>query len=559
MNKFTILTIAIIVFSNVFSDNLSADDAKITRGLPSAEQIAWHEMEIIMFVHFSPATWQNREYDNKSTPLSEINPTKLDTDQWCQVAESFGAKQIIFVAKHVGDFCWFQTDSTEYSIKNTPYQNGKGDVLADLSKSCKKYGLKLGVYIYPGNEELGAGIGSGGKTKDPANQKKAEEFLRQQWTEVLTRYGKISELWFDGSCVVYLDDIIKKYAPKAMVFQGPLATLRWPGNEAGIAPYPTWQTVKTKDKLTGVSTGRHSDPDGDAWLPMEMDVTFLNHYWFWKPNSDKKMRSVDQLMDIYYKSVGRGCVLLLNSTPDTTGLIPESHVKRYKEFGRAINNIYQNKVGSTFGPSKTLTINFDKPTAVNHIITMEDIRLGHIVRKYQIEGLIKNKWQKLIDGYSVGYKKIDVIDTVEVMALRFTATESVDTPVIKNFTAYNVKDITKIQKEQDNKAEWIRVDTWQTSKLAKSWETIDIDLTKYIQAPGQYEIKFGGIEIKKAVAVMGQTETPRLTEKSIETLTWNINRTATVTNDLKGQTLFRIQARKTNDNSKPVLYIRNNK
>ncbi|MEA3365141.1 MAG: alpha-L-fucosidase, partial [Candidatus Hydrogenedentes bacterium] len=214
------------------------------RGVPTPEQIAWHEMEIEMFLALDPCTWQGREYDDHSTKLSEINPKALDTDQWCEVAQLFGAKQILFVAKHTGGFCWWQTETTDYSIKNTPWKNGKGDVLADLAESCRNYGLKLGVYIYPGDDQWGAGIGSGGKTDDPNKQEAYNKVLRQQWTEVLTRYGEVSEVWFDGSCVVEVGDILRKYAPKAMVFQGPHATLRWPGNERGIAPYPAWQTVK---------------------------------------------------------------------------------------------------------------------------------------------------------------------------------------------------------------------------------------------------------------------------------------------------------------------------
>jgi len=408
-------------------------------GRPTREQIAWHEMEIEMFLCLDPCTWQGREYDDHSTPLSDINPTKLDTDQWCEVAKSFGAKQILFVAKHTGGFCWWQTAASEYSIKNTPYKGGKGDVLAELAESCGKHGLKLGVYVYPGDDQWGAGIGSGGRTEDPAKQEAYNEVLRQQWAEVLTGYGEVSEVWFDGSCIIEVGDILSTYAPKAMVFQGPHATLRWPGNEKGIAPYPTWQTVKRSDAVTGVSTGQHSDPDGDVWLPMEMDTTLLDHKWFWAPDTDHMMKSLEHLMDIYYKSVGRGCVLLLNATPDTTGKIPESHVRRYREFGEAIRGIYENKKGETTGTGRTLEIRFDQPTAVNHVITMEDVRCGQIVRAYEIDGLIDGRWRTLVDGISIGYKRIDVIDTVAVEGLRLRVTRAVDQPVIKSFATYEVR------------------------------------------------------------------------------------------------------------------------
>jgi len=432
----TIAVVALLLLCTGGAGSEPAAD-ETPRGTPTPEQIAWHELEITMFVHWHPGTWQGREYDNRSTPLDQINPSELDTDQWCRVARSFGAKLILFVAKHVGDFCWWQTDTTEYSIKNTPWKNGKGDVLSDLSRSCEKYGLKLGIYVYPGNEDLGAGIGSGGRTKDPAKQKEADRIYRQQMTEVLSRYGAITEVWFDGSCITDVKDIIDRHAPGAMILQSPHATLRWPGNEAGISPYPAWQTVEKQDALTGVSTSRHSDPDGDVWLPMEMDVPLLNHKWLWAPNTDHMMRSVNELMDIYYKSVGRGGVLLLNSTPDTTGRIPDTHVERYREFGEAIRRIYANKRGDVSGTSRTLELRFGRPTPVNHLVTMEDIRHGHIVRAYEIDGLIDGAWRSLVEGSSIGYKKIDVIPTVDVEALRFRATETRGIPVIHSFAAYN--------------------------------------------------------------------------------------------------------------------------
>jgi alpha-L-fucosidase len=433
-NRFRNLWLVVLVAGSMVLGGVRADADE--RGVPTPEQIAWHEMEIEMFLCLDPCTWQGREYDDHSTPLDQINPTDLDTDQWCDVARSFGAKQILFVAKHTGGFCWWQTETTSYSIKNTPYKNGRGDVLAELAASCKKYGLRLGVYVYPGDDQWGAGIGSGGRTDDPAKQDAYNKVLRQQWTEVLSRYGEVSEIWLDGSCVIELGDIFRKYAPKAMIFQGPQATLRWPGNEKGISPYPAWQTVKKEDAVTGVSTASHSDPDGDVWLPMEMDTPLLDHKWFWAPNTDHMMKSVNQLMDIYYASVGRGGVLLLNATPDTTGRIPESHVRRYRQFGDAIRNIYQNKKGETSGKGRTLELHFAKPTPVDHIITMEDIRYGQIVRAYEADGLINGEWKKLVDGTSIGYKRIDVIVTVTVEALRLRVTEAVDEPVIKSFVAY---------------------------------------------------------------------------------------------------------------------------
>ena len=541
MKPFCICLISLMLVVPVFAE----------RGKPTPEQIAWHKMEIEMFLAIDPCTWQNREYDNHSTPLSEINPEKLDTDQWCEVAKSFGAKQILFVAKHCGGFCWWQTETTDYSIKNTPYKDGKGDVLAELAESCRKYGLKLGIYIYPGDDTWGAGIGSGGRTKDPAKQEAYNKVLRKQWEECLSKYGEISELWFDGSCVIEVGDIIKKYAPKAMVFQGPHATLRWPGNEDGISPYPAWQTVKKKAAVSGVSTGKDSDPDGDVWLPMEMDTTLLDKAWFWKKNWDHRIKSVDQLMDIYYKSVGRGGVLLLNATPDTTGLIPESHVKRYKEFGEAIKRIYAHKKGETKGRGREFTIMFDAPTQIDQFITMEDIRFGHVIRAYDIEGLVKSKWVKLHSGSSVGYKQIDLVKPVTVNGVRLKITKSVNEPRVNSFAVYDVQSGKQSTLESAAR-EWSKVTDLEASD---TWRKIDIDLTKHITDVGQYEVEIRpskGVEVKNVVVVMADTEAPRLIRKLDRPNAWNINRTAMVVPGKRGRTVLRLEIK----GPKASVYIR---
>lgn len=522
------------------ASSLSADP--IRRGAPTPEQMAWHELELAMFVHFAPATWQNREYDNHSTPLSDISPSKLNTDQWCEVAESFGARQIVFVAKHVGDFCWWQTDTTDYGIKETPYQDGEGDVLAELSQSCNKYGLKLGVYIYPGNHKLGAGIGSGGRTKNPADQKQADRIYRQQLAEVLSRYGAISEIWFDGSCKTPVQDIIDRYAPEAMVFQGPQATIRWPGNEHGHSPYPAWQTVTQKDAASGVATGRHSDPDGDVWLPMEMDTTLLNKAWFYKQNWDHRVKTVDQLMDIYLKSVGRGGILMLNATPDTTGLIPEFHVQRYQEFGAAIRRVYKNKKGETCGSGSEFTIMFKEPTIVSHTITMENIQHGHVIRAYEIEGLVAGAWRSLHKGASIGYKQIDLIEPVELGGIRLRAIESVDTPQVKSFAAYEMGDEYDVSKDEAQ-GEWQKV---SELLLTNTWQTMDVDLTKQIRDTGQYEVEIrptGEIELKDVLVLLAEAEAPRLITKLDRPNAWNINRTAAVTSGPRGRTSLRLVAK----------------
>ena len=278
--------------------NYSCQQTKLSK--PSDIQYKWHEQERLMFIHFAPNTWTEREQDDNSVPLERINPVKLDTDQWCEAAIAWGAKQIVFVAKHTGGFCWWQTETTDYGIRNTPYKNGEGDVFKELAESCKKYDINLGVYIYPGDRTWGAGIGSGGKTEDPSKQDAYNKVFRAQLTEVLTRYGDMMEVWFDGSCYVDVSDILAEYAKKAVIFQGPQATIRWPGTEGGTLFYPAWNSIRSEDLKTGVSTQIHGTPDGDAWAPLETDTPLYAHHWFWSSKKAKDIKPLSLLMEYYY-------------------------------------------------------------------------------------------------------------------------------------------------------------------------------------------------------------------------------------------------------------------
>ncbi len=480
--------------------------------LPNNAQLRWQNYEQTMFVCLDPATWQGREYDNHTTPLNRIKPSQLNTDQWCQTAQLWGAKLILFVAKHTGGFCWWQTSTTEYGIKNTPWKNGQGDVLKDLSASCKKYGLDLGIYVYPGDETWGAGIGSGGITKDPSKQEGYNKVFRQQMTEVLTKYGPVQEVWFDGSCFINVNDLLEKYASDAVILQGPMANLRWVGNEDGFAPFTNWYTLPGKDLKTGVSTAVQSDPFGDVYAPVEIDVPLLKnkgHKWFWGPNSDSLILSTDQLMNIYYKSVGRGALLLLNSTPDTTGLIPQSHVNAYAKFGEEINRRFQNPVAQTKGFGKSLEINFTKPTELNHAILQEDLSQGQRVLYFHLEGFDSNgKWIEIYTGTSVGHKKICYFTPVTVSKVKVLFLNVKADPQITNFAVYNIPGITLAPEKRENLASFydgltkkngidptdepaIEIGKWNVDTFSKGeWKQMSFDLTKYVTRIGQYEITF---------------------------------------------------------------------
>lgn len=451
---------------------------------PSPQQYAWHEQERIMFVCLDPATWEGREYDNHSMPLSAINPRKLDTDQWCRAAKLWGAKEILFVAKHTGGFCWWQTHTSNYGIRETPWKGGKGDVLAELSASCRRHGLALGVYVYPGDDQWGAGIGSGGRTKDPLKQAAYNKVFRKQMTEVLSRYGNMREVWFDGSCVIDVSDILAKYAPNAVIFQGPCATIRWVGTESGRAPYPAWNSLMRADLKTGTSTAAQGNPNGNAWAPLECDTPLYNHFWFWSPNGERHRKSLNELMDIYYKSVGHGAVLLLNSTPDTNGLIPEADMKLYAAFGKEIARRFDHPVAAVEdrrGDSVEITL--AKPAIINTAIEMEDYRQGERIRKYVVEGFNDGTWNELCAGTAVGRKKIDAFPSARVSRVRLRVTGSVAEPLIRSFAVFNTA--RPLASDPAPAKLWRVCARWSGGPT-----NLVIDLTKFIPAPGQFEVKF---------------------------------------------------------------------
>jgi len=425
--------IAVSFLMAVIVAGQAPDAVGSSRASPTPEQVAWQDCEIGMFIHFAPNTWQNQEYDDRKTPLDQITPEQLDTDQWVATAEAMGAKYIVFVAKHVGGFCMWQTNTSDYGIKNTPWRDGKGDVLGELAVSCKRRGMKLGIYLSPRDDTFGAD--TGGKCKTPELQERYNQIYRQQLTEVLSLYGEMFEVWFDGSNIIEVGDILKEHAPHAMIFQGKYATIRWVGNEDGIAPYPAWNSVSEEARLRG-STAKDGDPNGDSWLPNECDARIRRH-WFWNSKNADTLKPLDQLMDMYYQSVGHGAVLLLNNTPDPTGLIPEADVKRSAEFGTEIKRRFGKSLAETQGEGDTVELDLGKPLVIDHVITMEDIAQGERVLEYVLEGFAEGQWKELAKGTAIGHKKIDRIEPVTVSKVRLHCLKSADTPQIRKLAVYN--------------------------------------------------------------------------------------------------------------------------
>jgi len=414
---------------------------------PTPQQLAWQDMELGLFIHFDMNTYTGETKPRTPADVNIYNPVKLDTDQWLETARAMGAKYAVFVAKHCTGFLSWQSNAYPYGVKQTSWRDGKGDVVKDFISSCEKYGIKPGLYASVASTAWW-GVDNPGVIK--WGDRKQEDYIKAcetMMTELWSNYGELTEIWFDGGVLPPekggpdLVPILKKHQPNAVVFQGPASGgIRWIGNENGVAEYPCWSTV---EKLNDPGPG---NPDGKIWNPGECDVPLPGYQWFWKgeagpekPTDRQQEETLAKLMDMYYRSVGHNCNLLLNATPDTTGLIPEMILPHYANFGREIRRRFGKAIAETGGEGETVELTLRSPAKIDHVVVMEDITGGERVRAYEIEGLVSgDKWEKLCGGVSVGHKRIQKFNRTEVAGIRFRATKSVAAPKIRRLAVFDV-------------------------------------------------------------------------------------------------------------------------
>lgn len=449
---------------------------------PTPRQIAWQDLEIGMFVHFAPNTWQDLEYDNLSTPLSAINPAQLDTDQWVDTAVALGARYVVFVAKHAGGFCMWQTKTTDYSIAHTPWRSGKGDVVADISASCRKRGLKFGVYASPRDDHFGAGVG--GKCKTPQLQARYDAMYREQLRELFSRYGELVEIWFDGSTVTPVSDLIRQCQPNAMIFQGQDATIRWVGNEDGYAPYPCWNGIEAALAKLGTATALDGDPNGSVWLPNEVDVSIRRPDWFWSTKNANKVLTPDQLLSIYYRSVGRGAQLLLNIPANREGLLDTKDRTSAAEFGKEVRRRFGSPLASTRGSGSEVLLQLERPMRIDTVILEEETALGERVRAFTLEGRSQGAWNSLGSGTAIGHKRIQPVEPRTVDAIRLRVTRQAALPSIRTLAVFNT--------QRTPPADWNAQPELWAPNLAGRWKdgTFSLEVGSLIPAAAQYGLQF---------------------------------------------------------------------
>lgn len=424
---------------------------------PTDIQIEWAEAEVGVLIHFDmPVFVPEYKWRNFGThpDASVFNPTELNTDQWLETASKLGAKYAVLVAKHCSGFSLWQTEAHEYSVKNSPWKDGKGDIVKDFVESCKKYGIKPGIYASTSaNGYLHVDNPGLVKPGAPVTQEEYNAIVVKQLTELWSNYGDLFEIWFDGGVLskerggANILPLVEKLQPKVIAFQGPFGhknLIRWVGNEEGVAPYPCWATADSSTNADGtiVVEGLNGNPYAKFWCPGESDFTLrwnrsFQGGWFWHAGQDTMMFTTGQLMKKYVTSVGRNTNMLLGIVIDDRGLVPDADVKRIEEFGDKIKQNFGAPFKSVSGKGKVLSISFDTPVSIDRVVIQEDIKLGERILSYTIKGVKdNNETIELAKGSNVGHKHIDIFAPVNLKEIIFETDSCKAIPHIRNFAVY---------------------------------------------------------------------------------------------------------------------------
>lgn len=434
--------------------------------LPSHAQLTWQDAELVAVFHYDLHVFDGKRYnqkENRTTPISDINifnPTQYDTDQWIRSAKAMGAKIAIITATHETGFALYQSDVNPYCMKALKWRSGKGDIVRDFVNSCRKYGLKPGIYIgIRWNSFLGVYdfMMPRDHTEFQNNRQKFYNKMCEGITEeLMSRYGKLAIVWYDGGGHgpelggADILPIVEKYQKDLIFYHNSQhADIRWGGSETGTVSYPCWGTYPFpyshsknqeevfKDNFKLLKTG---DPQGAYYMPAMSDAPLRgykgNHEWFWEPNDERHIFPVENLMNMYYHSVGRNSTLILGITPDNRGLIPTTDSLRLAEFGAAIQQQFGNPLKTISGKGNTFQIILDKPALISHIVMQEDISKGERVRRYKLEGKKNGKWIRLATGSCIGHKRIEKFEPIKISAIRLIITEQRNEPVIRKIAVY---------------------------------------------------------------------------------------------------------------------------
>ena len=434
---------------------------------PNAAQLAWQQAEMGAVFHYDLHVFDGKKYQqggksgNRTNPVYDyqiFNPENLDTDQWIKAAKDAGMKFAILTATHETGFALYPSDVNPYCTKALKWRDGKGDIVLDFVTSCRKYGLKPGIYLgIRWNSFFGVHdfkVNGEGDFQE-SRQLYYNHMVEGMLTEICTRYGELFEIWFDGGAshpdlgAPDVLPIVKKYQPNCLFYHNnQLAEARWGGSESGTVPYPCWATFPNPYSHAGETSQehlqllKHGDPNGKYWMPAMSDAPLRGyngrHEWFWEPGDEAHIFPLENLMQMYYRSVGHNSTLIMGLTPDPAGLLPAPDVARLKEWGDEIKNQFGRPIAMTMGEGNKRGITFTKPTRINTVVLQEDISKGERVRQYKIEALVNKTWVEIGIGESIGHKRIQEFETIETLGFRIHITESIAKPILANMSLYLV-------------------------------------------------------------------------------------------------------------------------
>ena len=461
--------------------------------IPTQDQLAWQDMDMYAFIHYSMNTYTDQEWGFGNEDPALFNPSDLDCRQWARVCKQAGMKGIIFTAKHHCGFCMWPSAYTEYSVKNAPWKDGKGDVVRELADACREEGLKFAVYLSPWDRNY-------------AEYGRPEyiTYFRNQLRELLTNYGDIFEVWFDGANggdgwygganetrridKYYYDwpetyRLIRELQPHCVIWgdNANRADLRWVGTEAGNVGETNWSTMPSEGQA-GYAMLHYGVEDGDVWCPGETN-TSIRPGWFYHETENAHVKSLSKLMDTYYKSVGRNSTLLLNFPVAPNGRIHPTDSLRGIAFKKMIDEVFKENLVDKAHVSRkglTTTVSFRRPAEFNRFVAEEDIALGQRVKKFTLEALVDGAWLPLTDELAedgdglttIGHRRIICFPTVKASKLRFTIEDTKAEPVIKKIGLYLAPALTAdIPDSGEKRSSGLHIFFSSPTQMLMDWET----------------------------------------------------------------------------------------
>jgi alpha-L-fucosidase len=429
--------------STAFSQNQNFTDVK-----PSPQQVEWQDLEMGAIIHFGTNTFLDREWGDGTADPKVFNPTQFDPEQWMRALQSAGIKYVVFVAKHHDGFCLWPSAQTDYSVKSSPWENGQGNVVLRVEEAARKYGLKFGVYLSPWDRH------------EPryTNSAEYDKYYAAQLDELAQNYGDLIEFWLDGAGSAghvynfpHIIEELRTYQPDTLVFADTglfeYGDIRWVGNEEGIISYENWNVIDRHGYL--------------RWRPVEADTPLRKLHWFWHPNDEASLKTVDELLTTYDKTVGRGGQLMLGVAPDRRGMLPDADVERLKDFGAAVKQRYgrnlmlkahsaddqQNSAldgnPDTFWSAPTgshhaaLEADFAAAVSFDRSLIMERLNEGQRVEHFHIEVWDHGQWKSVAEGRAIGHKRIDQFPRVTTTRVRLNILSSAGEAEIREFQIFD--------------------------------------------------------------------------------------------------------------------------